>query len=99
MKPLVEKGDFVWDKTKPGTLTNDNIHPNALGHEQYGKYIISQLESRNILRKNNTGLSRKFEFTTKDTRDIKFQDADDFAKTGTWNDAFSGQSDDKYEAL
>lgn len=101
MFPLVEKGEFIWDKNKvsEGSLTNDNIHPNALGHEQYGNYIISQLESRDILHKNNTGLSRKFMYTTKDTRDIKFVDADDFAKTGTWDNTYAGQSDNKYEAI
>ncbi len=96
MKPLVEKGDFIWDKTKAGSLTNDNIHPNALGHEQYGKYIISQLESRDILHKNNYGIAPKFESTTVNTRDIKLDSA---TKSGTWEDSYSGQSDNKYEAI
>ncbi len=96
MKPLVEKGDFIWDKTKAGSLTNDNIHPNALGHEQYGKYIISQLESRDILHKNNYGIAPKFESTTVNTRDIKLDSA---TKSGIWEDSYSGQSDNKYEAI
>ncbi len=96
MKPLVEKGEFIWDKTVSGSLTNDNIHPNALGHEQYGNYIISQLESRNILHKNNYGLAPKFESTTVNTRDIKLTNA---TKSGTWEDSYSGQSDNKYEAI
>lgn len=99
MSDLVEKGEFIWDKTKPGSLTADNIHPNALGHEQYGNYIIKQLETGKILKKNNVGLSRKYLFTTKDTRDIKFEDADNLVKTGTWEDSYSGQSDKKYEAI
>lgn len=96
MKPLVEKGDFIWDKTKAGSLTNDNIHPNAPGHEQYGKYIISQLESRDILHKNNCGIAPKFESTTVNTRDIKLDSA---TKSGIWEDSYSGQSDNKYEAI
>lgn len=99
MSALVEKGEFVWNKNAAGSLTNDNIHPNALGHEQYGNYIISQLESRNILHKNKEGLSRRFMATTKDTRDIKFANADNLVKTGTWENGYAGQSDDKYEAI
>ena len=99
MSALVAKGEFIWDKTQSGSLTSDNIHPNALGHEQYGNYIISQLESRNILHKNNEGLSRMFMFSTKDTRDIKFANADNLEKTGTWENGYAGQSDNKYEAI
>ncbi len=99
MSDLVQKGEFVWAKGQSGTLTNDNIHPNALGHEQYGNYIISQLESRDILHENNVGLSRKFMFTTKDARDIKFADADNIAMTGTWENGTAGQADNKYEAI
>lgn len=99
MSALVAKGDFIWDETQAGSLTDDNIHPNALGHEQYGNYIISQLEACNILKKNKEGLPAKYLLTTKDTRDIKFANADNLVKTGTWDDAFSGQSDNKYEAI
>ena len=99
MSDLVAKGEFIWDKNQSGSLTSDNIHPNALGHEQYGNYIISQLESRDILHENKTNLSRKFMISAKDARDIKFADADDFVMTGTWVDGVAGQSDDKYEAI
>ena len=97
MSALVADGTFVWDKNDAeNSLTHDNIHPNAKGHEQYGNYIISQLESRNILHKNNSGLSRRFMFTTKNTRDIAASEA---TASGTWEESTAGQSDNKYEAL
>ena len=96
---LLQKGEFIWDKNQSGTLTSDNIHPNAAGHEQYGNYIISQLESRDILHENNTNLPRKFMFSTKNTRDIKFANATGLEMTGTWENGIAGQADNKYEAI
>ena len=99
MSDLVQKGEYIWDKNQSGSLTGDNIHPNAWGHEQYGNYIISQLESRDILHENNTNLPRKFMFSTKNTRDIKFANATGLEMTGTWENGVAGQADDKYEAI
>lgn len=41
---LVDKGEAVWEKGVPGTLTADGTHPNNDGYRAYADYMIGQFK-------------------------------------------------------
>lgn len=41
---LVDKGEAVWEKGAPGTLTADGTHPNNDGYRAYADYMIGQFK-------------------------------------------------------